>query len=42
MNKKQNIAVTTLKLIESVARMKANCLCIGRFYEPKVPSKLKK
>ena len=38
----ERIAQKSLKIIEVVAKQKANCLCMGRFYEPKVPAKLVK
>lgn len=42
MSTRQIVAKKLLKATEYVAKKKANCLCFGRFYEPKVPQKLKK
>ena len=42
MSKRQIMAKKVLQATEYVAKKKANCLCFGRFYEPKVPQKLKK
>ncbi|SHJ69524.1 cyclic lactone autoinducer peptide [Pseudobutyrivibrio xylanivorans] len=42
MRRKELLAKKVLQATEYVAKKKANCLCFGRFYEPKVPQKLKK
>ncbi|SFO04297.1 cyclic lactone autoinducer peptide [Pseudobutyrivibrio sp. UC1225] len=42
MSKRQIMAKKVLQATEYVAKKKANCLCFGRFYEPRLPKKLLK